>query len=126
MIRNPPASAGDIRDECSIPASGRSPGGGCDGPLPYSCMENPKDRGAWRATDRIAKSGTTEVTYHTARTSVSELPLQTMGVRYSYFGEISSIETTVSAFQAKFYCGGILERKVLRRGKKSMSKYLVL
>ena len=85
------------------------------------------DRGAWRATPyRITKSGTTEVTYHTARTSVSELPLQMMGVRYSYFGEIPSIETTVSAFQAKFYCGRILERKVHRGGKKSMSKYLVL
>ena len=47
-----------------------------------------------------------------------------MGVNYSYFGEISYIETAVSAFQAEFYCGGILERKVHRGGKKSMSKFL--
>ena len=41
---------GDIRDMGSIPMSGRSPGGGHGNPLQYSCMENPRDRGAWRAT----------------------------------------------------------------------------
>ena len=30
----------------SIPGSGRSPGGGNGNPLPYSCLENPVDRGA--------------------------------------------------------------------------------
>ena len=34
----------------SIPESGRSPGGGHGNPLQYSCLENPTDRGAWRAT----------------------------------------------------------------------------
>ena len=29
---------------------GRSPGGGNGNPLQYSCLENPMDRGAWRAT----------------------------------------------------------------------------
>ena len=29
---------------------GRSPGGGHGNPLQYSCLENPMDRGAWRAT----------------------------------------------------------------------------
>ena len=33
-----------------IPGSGRSPGAGHGKPLQYSCLENPKDRGAWRAT----------------------------------------------------------------------------
>ena len=33
-----------------IPGSGRSPGGGNGYPLQYSCLENPKDRGVWRAT----------------------------------------------------------------------------
>ena len=32
-----------------IPASGRSPGGGQGDPLHYSCLENPMDRGTWRA-----------------------------------------------------------------------------
>ena len=49
VVKNPPASAGDIRDAGSIPGSGRSPGGEHGNPLQYSCLENPKDRGAWRA-----------------------------------------------------------------------------
>ena len=39
MVKNPPASAGDTGDMCSIPESGRSPGGGNDNPLQYSCLE---------------------------------------------------------------------------------------
>ena len=34
----------------SIPGWGRSPGEGSGNPLQHSCLENPKDRGAWRAT----------------------------------------------------------------------------
>ena len=44
MVKNPPASAGDVG---SIPGSGRSPGEGNGSPLQYSCLENSKDRGAW-------------------------------------------------------------------------------
>ena len=33
-----------------IPGLGRSPGGGPGNSLQYSCLENPMDRGAWRAT----------------------------------------------------------------------------
>ena len=50
VVKNPPASSGDIRSEGSIPGSGRSPGGGNGHPLQYSCLENPMDKGAWRAT----------------------------------------------------------------------------
>ena len=32
-----------------IPGLGRSPGEGNGNPLQYSCLENPMDRGAWRA-----------------------------------------------------------------------------
>ena len=42
-----------------IPGLGRSPGGGHGNPLQYSCLENPMDRGAWRATVQgTAKSRT--------------------------------------------------------------------
>ena len=41
------------------PGSGRSPGGGHGNPLQYSCLENPMDRGPWRATVHgVAKSQT--------------------------------------------------------------------
>ena len=49
VIKNSPASAGDIRDSGSVPGSGRSLGKGHGNPLQYSCLENPMDRGAWRA-----------------------------------------------------------------------------
>ena len=42
--------AGDAGDMDSIPELGRRPGGGHGNPLQYSCLENPMDRGAWRAT----------------------------------------------------------------------------
>ena len=49
MVKNLPASAGDIRVAGLIPGSGRSLGGGNSNPLHYSCLENPMDRGAWQA-----------------------------------------------------------------------------
>ena len=38
MVKNPPASAGDIRGVGLIPGSGRSPGEGNGNPLQYSCL----------------------------------------------------------------------------------------
>ena len=56
---NPPANAGDIRDPSLILGLGRSPGGGHGNPLQSSCLENPMDRGARRATvHRVAKNQT--------------------------------------------------------------------
>ena len=43
-------SACNVGDWGSTPGLGRSPGEGSDNPLQYSCLENPMDRGAWRAT----------------------------------------------------------------------------
>ena len=59
-----PACRLEVRDSGSIPGSGRSPGGGHGNPLWYSCLENPMDRGAWRATVHgvAQKSVTTEAT----------------------------------------------------------------
>ena len=38
--------------------SGISPRGGSANPLQYSCLENPRDRGAWQVTDhRVVKTG---------------------------------------------------------------------
>ena len=43
-------SACNVGDLGSIPGLRRSPGGGNGNPLQYSCLGNPKDRGAWQAT----------------------------------------------------------------------------
>ena len=50
LVKNPYASARDTGDMGPIPGSGRSPGEGHGSPFPYSCLENPMDRGAWQAT----------------------------------------------------------------------------
>ena len=53
------ASACNAGDPGSIPRLGRSPGEGNGNPLQYSCLKNPMDRGAWRATVHgVAKSRT--------------------------------------------------------------------
>ena len=49
-MKNLSANAGDIRDVGLIPGLGRSPGGGHGGPLQYSCLGNPMNRGPWQAT----------------------------------------------------------------------------
>ena len=43
VVKNLPVNAGDTG---LIPGSGRSPGEGNNNPFPYSCLENPMDRGA--------------------------------------------------------------------------------
>ena len=59
LVKNLPANARDTGDVGLIPGSGRSPGGGCDNPLQYSCLENPMDRGALggATVHRVAQSG---------------------------------------------------------------------
>ena len=59
VIRFPFASACNAEDLGSVPGSGRSPGEGHGNLLQYSGLENPMDRGAWRATvHRVTKSWT--------------------------------------------------------------------
>ena len=49
MVKKSACNSGDRGDVDSIPELGRFPGGGNGNPLQYSCLRNPKDRGAWRA-----------------------------------------------------------------------------
>ena len=52
-------SACSAGDPGSVPRWGRSPGEGNGNPLQYSCLENPRDGGAWQATVQgVAKSWT--------------------------------------------------------------------
>ena len=48
MVKNLPATAGDVRDVGLISGSGRSSGGGHGNQPQYSCLENPMGRGAGR------------------------------------------------------------------------------
>ena len=76
MLKNLPANVRDARDVGLITGWGRSPGEGNGTPLQYSCLENPMDGGAWRATAHgvTKESDTTEyahteseVTYASSR-----------------------------------------------------------
>ena len=65
MLMGFPDGSGSKESDCnagdlgSIPELGRSPGGGHDNPLQYSCLETPVNRGAWQATvHEVAKSQT--------------------------------------------------------------------
>ena len=60
VVMNWPACiARRLKKADSFPGLGRSHEEGNGNPLQYSCLENPKDRGAWRATVHgVAKSQT--------------------------------------------------------------------
>ena len=62
MVKNLPVDTGDTRAAGSTPWLGKYLGEGNGNPLQYSCLENPLDKGAWRATvHEVAKeSDTTE------------------------------------------------------------------
>ena len=59
VVKNLSADTGDVRNAGLIPVLGRSPGGEHGSSLQYSCLENLRDKGAWRATvHRVTKSQT--------------------------------------------------------------------
>ena len=57
VVKNPLASAGDVRERCGFHAwVSKIPWKRDGNPLQYSCLENPMDRGAWWAiVHRVAK-----------------------------------------------------------------------
>ena len=50
VVKNPATNARDTWNVGSVPGLGRSPGEENSNPSQHSCLENPADRGAWRAT----------------------------------------------------------------------------
>ena len=62
MAKNLLAHAGDVKDTASIPGSGRSLGRVLGNPLQYSCLENPVNRGFWKATVRRVPESQTRLT----------------------------------------------------------------
>ena len=74
VVKNPPANAGDIRDVDSIPATGKSPGGGPGNPLQYSCLENPMDREAWKAVVHTVTKSWTRLREVSTQHGKAEIP----------------------------------------------------
>ena len=76
VVKDPPANA---RDPGLIPGLGQSPEEGNGNPLQCSCLGNPMDRGAWRATVHgVSKS----------RTRLSDFPFTFENVRFSHKQEV--------------------------------------
>ena len=64
MVKNCPASAGELRDTSLILGWGIFPGEEHGNPLQCSCLKGPMDRGAWQATVHgVAELDMTEATY---------------------------------------------------------------
>ena len=61
VVKNLPADVGNIRDEGSIPGSGRSPGEDNDNPLQYSWLENSMES----LINGIFKNDTNKLDYKT-------------------------------------------------------------
>ena len=98
VVRNLPANAGDTG---SIPRSGKIPGEVNGNPLQYSCLGNPMDREAWRATAHgVTKSQTclrdfTTTTIQTYITDYMGSPITRM---------IESIWGSVQTVSLLIYC----------------------
>ena len=67
-VKNPPASAGDIRDPSSIPGSGRPPGKGISSPLQYGSGDS-----SWRIP-RTEEPGRLQSMGHTVGHDVAAKP----------------------------------------------------
>ena len=70
VVKNRPGSAGEAGDASLIPGSGRSHGEGNGHPLQYTCLGNPRNRGAWQViqslrSQRIGHSLAAEHAQHT-------------------------------------------------------------
>ena len=59
-----------LRGGCSVPESGRSPGGGHSNPLQYCCLENPMKREAWWATVHGVTKSQTQLSVWTLKLGV--------------------------------------------------------
>ena len=66
-VKNLPANERGAGDVSLIPCWGRSSRGGNGNPLQYSCLKNPFDRGAWRATVHSVPKSWTQLSTHTQR-----------------------------------------------------------
>ena len=78
MVKNQPASAGDVG---LIPESGRSPREENGNLLQYSCLGNPMDRGAWQATVSVQFSRSVMSDSVTLWTAAHQVSLSTTNSR---------------------------------------------
>ena len=118
VVKNLSANAEDIRDTGSILGPGRSPGGGHGNPRQYSCLVNPMDRGAWRATVHgVAKSQTwlKRLSMHAHTHDREQMPWWTIG-KLSPLGK--------QRFRHSWECIILLEGNVCERQKRKKVEWV--
>ena len=81
VVKNLPVNAGDLS---SVPGSGRSPGEGNGNPLQCSCLENPRDGGAWWATVHGAAQSRTRLKRLSSSSSSNSNSISQMGLTDIY------------------------------------------
>ena len=104
LVKNPPANSGGTRDSASIPGLGRSPGGGNGNLFQYSCLENPMDKGACRATVHgLAKSRIwlSPACVHTHTHARAHTHTHTPGLGFSMRGSLARYQTHASCTGAE-------------------------
>ena len=80
------ASACNVGDLGSIPGSGRAPGEGNGNPLQCSCLENPRNRGAWGAAIYGVAQSRTRLKWLSSSSRVTSLSPSLLHCRLSYQG----------------------------------------
>ena len=73
MAKNPPVNAEDIETQLRS-LDQKDPGGGHGNPLQYSCLENPRDWGAWWAAVCGVAQSQTQLKRLSSSSSSSRLP----------------------------------------------------
>ena len=79
-VKNLGANAGDIRGVGLIPGWGRFSGAGHGNPLQYSRLENPVDRGPWRATVHALSNSQTQLKRLSMRTAHRVMLIAFLGI----------------------------------------------
>ena len=97
LVKDLPANVGDVRDAALISGLGRSPRGGHGNPLQYFCLENPTDRGVWRATVHgVTKSWTQLKWLSTYTAHAVLLKLKTLALAYLTLQNVVHCVTYIS------------------------------
>ena len=105
MVKNPPANLGDAGDAGSIPGSVRSPGGGNDNPLQYSCLDNSMGREVWLANVHGAAKSRTQLSTRSQLliTMLTFLETKTNPTDVSHWGNKKSLHLLSIRLHARFF-----------------------
>ena len=118
VVKNlPPGQCRDLRDAGLIPGWGRSPEGGHDNPLQYSCLENPMDRGAWRATVHSISKNQTWLKWQ--RSTAQHIPsrIGTSGFKHFWSTRVNENSSEQNKYTIPPFILSLCQSQELKRSK---------